>query len=62
MTPKEALDTFLGKYGRVSYVRPIYTELIKRDKPLAVKIFEKHRHFYHPTIVSLIERLIKTIN
>ena len=58
----DALDTFLGKYGRVNYVRPIYTELIKRDKPLAVKIFEKHRHFYHPTIVSLIERLIKTIN
>ena len=59
---KNALVSFLGKHGRINYIRPIYTELIKRDKQLAVSTFEKYRNFYHPDMVKLIERLIKTIN
>ena len=59
---KDALVTFLGKHGRINYVRPIYTAWIKRDKPAAKATFEKYRNFYHPTIVKYIERLLKTIN
>jgi leukotriene-A4 hydrolase len=59
---KNALVTFLGKHGRINYIRPIYTELIRRDKELAVATFEKYKNFYHPIIVKLIERLIKTID
>ena len=59
---KNALITFLGKHGRINYVRPIYTEFIRRDRETAKATFEKYRNFYHPTIVRYIEFLLKTIS
>ena len=58
---KNALITFLGKHGRINYVRPLYTAFFKRDKETAMATFEKYRNFYHPTIVKLIELLLKTL-
>ena len=58
---KNALITFLGKHGRINYVRPIYTEFFKRDKATALATFEKYRDFYHPMIVKYIELLLKTL-
>ncbi len=38
----------LGSVGRMKFVRPLYRELNKVDRDLAVQTFEKNRHFYHP--------------
>ena len=59
---KNALIAFLGKHGRINYVRPIYTAFFKRDKATALATFEKYRDFYHPTIVKYIELLLKTLD
>ena len=56
-----ALTDFLGKHGRINYLRPIYTAFIKRDKQTAFNIFQKYRNFYHPSIVKYIELLLKTL-
>jgi leukotriene-A4 hydrolase len=58
---KNALITFLGKHGRINYVRPLYTAFFKRDKETAMETFLKYKSFYHPTIVKLIELLLKTL-
>ena len=58
---KEALISFLGKHGRINYVRPIYTAFLKRDKETAIATFEKYRNFYHPSIIKSIELLLKTL-
>ena len=58
---KESLISFLGKHGRINYVRPIYTAFLKRDKETAIATFEKYRNFYHPSIVKAIELLLKTL-
>ena len=58
---KESLISFLGKHGRINYIRPLYTAFIHRDKETAMATFEKYRNFYHPTIVKLIELLLKTL-
>ena len=58
---KESLISFLGKHGRINYIRPLYTAFIQRDKETAMATFEKYRNFYHPTIVKLIELLLKTL-
>ena len=58
---KEALDSFLGKHGRINYIRSIYTAYIKRDREAAKATFEKNRNFYHPSIVKTIEYLLKTL-
>ena len=58
---KESLISFLGKHGRINYLRPIYTAFFKRDKETALTTFEKYRNFYHPTFVKYIELLLKTL-
>ena len=58
---KKSLIDFLGKHGRINYVRPLYTEFFKRDKETALSTFEKYKTFYHPTIVKYIELLLKTL-
>ena len=57
---KEVLDSFLGKHGRINYVRPIYSAYIKRDRESAKATFEKYRDFYHPSIVQTIEDLFNS--
>ena len=58
---RNALDTFLGKHGRINYLRPIYTAYFKRDKENALATFEKYRKFYHSIIIKYIELLFKTL-
>ena len=56
-----ALTDFLGKHGRINYLRPIYTAFIKRDRQTAFNIFQKYRNFYHPSIVKYIELLFHAL-
>jgi leukotriene-A4 hydrolase len=58
---KEALIEYLGKYGRMSYLRPIYSAWYKRDKESALKTLDKYRSFYHTTAIKYIELDLKAI-
>jgi leukotriene-A4 hydrolase len=49
----------LGKVGRMKFVRPLYRKLVKVDRKLAVKTFEKNRDFYHPICKAQVERDLK---
>ena len=49
------LEKFLAKYGRMKFIRPLYTSLAKINKTKAVEIFNKYKAFYHPIAVRLIE-------
>ena len=54
-------DFKIGKYGRMSYLRPIYSAWYKRDKESALKTLDKYRSFYHSTAVKYIELDLKAI-
>ena len=58
---KNSLVTFLGKHGRINYLRPLYTAFFKRDKESAIATFEMYRNFYHSMIVRYIELIFKTL-
>ena len=58
---KENLISFLGKHGRINYIRPLYTAFLQRDRETAIATFEKYRNFYHKIVVEYIEILIKTL-
>ena len=51
---KEALVDFLGKHGRINYLRPLYNDFYKRDKKLALETLEKYKNFYHAYIIKYI--------
>jgi leukotriene-A4 hydrolase len=46
----------LGQVGRMKFVRPLYRELVKVDRTLAVETFERNRGFYHPICRGLVEK------
>lgn len=46
----------LGKVGRMKFVRPLYRALNKVDRALALRTFEKHRNFYHPICLGMVEK------
>jgi leukotriene-A4 hydrolase len=46
----------LGRVGRMKFVRPLFRELEKCDRDLALKTFEKNRDFYHPICRGLVEK------
>ncbi|KAI9702515.1 MAG: hypothetical protein M1836_000995 [Candelina mexicana] len=46
----------LGKVGRMKFVRPLFSELNKVDRDLAVKTFEKNKDFYHPICRAIVEK------
>ena len=52
---EEALIAFLGKFGRLKYLRPLYMAFAKRDKETAKATFEKYKSSYHPIAQRLIE-------
>ena len=58
---KNALITFLGKFGRLKYLRPLYRALYTRDKETALSTFEKWKSSYHPIAVRLIELDFKSL-
>ena len=59
---KEELIKFLGKFGRMKYLRPLYTAFYKRDKETCKATFEKYRSSYHPIAVRLIELDLKNLD
>ena len=50
---KVALET-----GRMKYLRPIFSELVKRDRAAAERIFAEARGGYHPIARAVVEGLI----
>ena len=58
---KNALIAFLGKFGRLKYLRPLYRALYVRDKETAINTFEKWKSSYHPIAVRLIELDFKSL-
>jgi len=58
---KTACVNFLGKFGRLKYLRPIYRSLYTRDKDLALNTFNKWKGSYHPIAVRLIELDFKSL-
>jgi leukotriene-A4 hydrolase len=46
----------LGHVGRMKFVRPLFRELNKVDRPLALETFERHREFYHPICRAMVEK------
>ena len=58
---KNALIAFLGKFGRLKYLRPLYRALYARDKETTLKTFEKWKASYHPIAVKAIESDFKSM-
>jgi leukotriene-A4 hydrolase len=46
----------LGKCGRMKFVRPLFRELEKCDRKLAVNVFEQNKEFYHPICRQMVEK------
>ncbi|KAK8089269.1 leukotriene A-4 hydrolase/aminopeptidase [Apiospora hydei] len=46
----------LGSVGRMKFVRPLYRQLVKLDRALAVETFEKYKDFYPSTTKSQLAR------
>jgi len=46
----------LGQVGRMKYVRPLFRELNKVNRPLALETFEKNKEFYHPICRGMVEK------
>ena len=58
---KSCLDTvtgLLGRVGRMKFVRPLYKGLIKVDRALAEKTFEKNKDFYHPICSGMVRKIL----
>ena len=49
---EESLVDFLGKHGRINYIRPLFSALARRNKELAIKTLDKYRNFYHSIIIK----------
>ena len=59
---KEALINFLGRFGRMKYLRPLYIAFYNRDKETALATFEKYKSSYHPIAQRLIELDLKKLD
>lgn len=46
----------LGQVGRMKYVRPLFRELNKVNRQLALDTFEKNKDFYHPICKGMVEK------
>jgi leukotriene-A4 hydrolase len=60
-TFKTALDAFLGKFGRLKYLRPLYRSYYVRDKEAALRAFNEWKGSYHPIAVRMIELDFKSL-
>jgi leukotriene A-4 hydrolase/aminopeptidase len=59
-SPADArLEQFLMSIGRRKFVRPLYTELSKKDMPRACKIYTEARSGYHPITQGSIDAIVK---
>ncbi|MDB4966471.1 MAG: leukotriene hydrolase [Myxococcales bacterium] len=54
------VEEILGKLGRMKYLRPLYAALARRPgtRPVAERLFARHRDGYHPIAVQVVEGLL----
>jgi aminopeptidase N len=54
------VETFLGRVGRMKYLKPLFSALLARDatKPLAKKIFDAHQARLHPIARQVISGML----
>jgi len=55
------LKTFLGSFGRMKYIRPLYIGLAKINKSKALEFFEELKKYYHPIAIKYVESDLKKI-
>ncbi|KAJ5170669.1 Leukotriene A4 hydrolase [Penicillium coprophilum] len=46
----------LGRVGRMKFVRPLFRNLQKINRPVALATFEKNKEFYHPICRGMVEK------
>ena len=61
LTYIEELKAFLGKFGRMKFLRPLYRGWGSIDKVSAYTCFEYNKYWYHPIAVRLIEMDFKKL-
>lgn len=61
LTYIEELKEFLGKFGRMKFLRPLYRGWGTIDKVSAYTCFENNKYWYHPIAVRLIEMDFKKL-
>lgn len=49
---------FLGRVGRMKFVRPVFFWLNKSNRKLADETFERNKDFYHPICRKMVERVL----
>ncbi|KAJ6103246.1 hypothetical protein N7486_005673, partial [Penicillium sp. IBT 16267x] len=52
----EPTTELLGRIGRMKFVRPLYRNLQKMNRPVALATFEKYKDFYHPICRGMVEK------
>lgn len=52
----EGVAEMLGEVGRMKFVRPLFRNLNKVDRDLALKTFANNRDFYHPICRQMVEK------
>lgn len=52
------VSDLLGKVGRMKFVRPLYTGLVRLDPELAAETFEKYKDFYHPICRGMAKKVV----
>ncbi|KAJ5088120.1 hypothetical protein N7456_011736 [Penicillium angulare] len=52
----EHTTELLGRIGRMKFVRPLYRNLQKVNRPVALATFEKYKDFYHPICRAMVEK------
>ncbi|OJJ84939.1 bifunctional aminopeptidase/epoxide hydrolase [Aspergillus glaucus CBS 516.65] len=52
----EPTASLLSRIGRMKFVRPLYRNLQKVNRTLAIETFEKNRDFYHPICRAMVEK------
>ncbi|KAJ5446094.1 hypothetical protein N7491_002176 [Penicillium cf. griseofulvum] len=52
----EPTTELLGRVGRMKFVRPLFRNLQKINRPVALATFEKYKDFYHPICRGMVEK------
>ncbi|KAJ5851932.1 Leukotriene A4 hydrolase [Penicillium soppii] len=52
----EPTTELLGRIGRMKFVRPLFRNLQKVNRPVALETFEKYKEFYHPICRGMVEK------
>ena len=52
----QGVAELLGQVGRMKFVRPLFRNLNKVDRDLALKTFGGDRNFYHPICRQMVEK------